>query len=103
VKAATLVLWVVAEDLQALGRIRAGLDSGRAIESLMRENRVWGARQAVIRANANRLDAVQLAGARKACALIDRAAKGIGRRDPWDELAKLGLRLRARSRTRRAA
>ena len=93
-EALTYVLWVVSEDIRALARIRSGLESGRPIEMLMRENRVWGPRQAVVRAATRRFARPALDAAVLHCARIDRAIKGASKDDPWDEFLKLGLELR---------
>jgi DNA polymerase-3 subunit delta len=102
-EALTFVLWVVSEDIRALARIRAGVEAGRPIEQLMRDNRVWGPRQAVFRAAARRFSADALQRATLACAKIDRAIKGAAKDDPWDEFIKLGLALRADPAKSRAA
>jgi DNA polymerase-3 subunit delta len=94
-EAATLVLWALTEDLKALARIQDGVAAGRQIEQLFRENRVWGSRQAAFRSAITRLARRALEEAVIGAAAIDRAIKGVGPGDPWDEFLKLGLRLRA--------
>ena len=94
-EAPTLVLWVLSEELYALGRIQAGLGAGRGIDDLLRENRVWGPRQRPMKAAAARVPPAALARALAHAAAIDRAIKGVGAGDPWDELLKLGLTLSA--------
>jgi DNA polymerase III subunit delta len=88
-EAPTLVLWALSEELYALGRIQAGSAAGRSMDELMRENRVWGPRQRPMKAAATRVapDAVQRALAHAAG--IDRAIKGVGPGEPWDEFLKL--------------
>lgn len=92
-EASTLVLWAVAEDLRALSRIRRGVDEGRALEQLLRENRVWGPRQATMRAALRRYAPAALDQAIVHASRIDRAIKGVYRARPWEEFVKLGLRL----------
>jgi DNA polymerase-3 subunit delta len=87
------VLWAVAEDLRAALRIRAGLAEGRALEALLRENRVWGARQAAMRAAARRYAPAGLERALARAAQVDRAIKGVATGEPWDLLLALGLEL----------
>lgn len=92
-EAPNYVLWVLAEDLRALERIHAGLARSRPLEQLLRENRVWGARQQLVRTALARLPRAAIAAALARAAAIDRMVKGVARGAPWDELAKLGLRL----------
>jgi DNA polymerase-3 subunit delta len=92
-EAPNLVLWTLAEDLRALARIQDGLGAGRPIETLLRENRVWGPRQALMRAAARRHARRALERALSRAAAIDRAIKGVGRGDPWDGFLALGLEL----------
>jgi DNA polymerase-3 subunit delta len=93
-EALTYVLWVVSEDVRALARIQEGVEAGRPLEMLMRENRVWGPRQATFRTATRRLSRAALERATLHCARIDRAIKGALKDDPWDEFIKLGLELR---------
>ena len=87
------ILWALAEELRALLRIQQGLEAGRQIEQLLRENRVWGERQAPVRAAAKRYPQAKLERARAHAARIDRATKGVGPGAPWDEFISLGLEL----------
>ena len=91
--AESYVLWAIAEELRTLLRIGAGLAGGRALEPLLRENRVWGARQAPMRAATRRYGRAALERALAQAALIDRAIKGVGPGEPWDQLIGLGLEL----------
>ena len=99
-EAPTLVLWAVAEDLRALSRIRRGIDEGRPLEPLLRENRVWGPRQATMRAALRRYAPAALDQALVHASKIDRAIKGVYRARPWEEFVKLGLRLTHGSQAR---
>lgn len=93
-EAPSLVLWALAEELQALGRIQAGLAEGRPIDDLLRENRVWGPRQRPMKAAASRVQPAVLRRALRQAAAVDRAVKGVGSGEPWDEFLKLGLGLK---------
>ena len=88
-----LVLWVLSEELFALARIQAGLAARRSIDELLRENRVWGTRQRPMKAAAARVAPAAIERALAHAASIDRAIKGVGAGEPWDELLKLGLEL----------
>jgi len=63
------------------------------IEQLLRENRIWGERQAPVRTAAKRHPRATLERALAHAARIDRATKGVGPGAPWDEFVSLGLEL----------
>jgi DNA polymerase-3 subunit delta len=93
-EAANRVLWVVAEELRAVGRVKAGMAAGRPTDQLLRESRVWGEPRTtlVVRA-ARRLAAETLESALAQAATVDRMVKGLAKGNPWDALLQLGLRL----------
>jgi len=93
-EAPNLVLWVLGEELFALARIQAGLGDRRALDDLLRENRVWGTRQRPMKAAAARVPPAAVGRALAHAARIDRAIKGVAPGEPWDELLKLGLELK---------
>jgi DNA polymerase-3 subunit delta len=92
-EAPTLVLWALSEELYALARIQAGAAGGRSVDDLLRENRVWGPRQRPMKAAAARVAPREVERALAHAARIDRAIKGVGEGEPWDEFLKLGLSL----------
>ncbi len=92
-EAPSLVLWALSEELYALARIQAGAAEGRAVDDLLRENRVWGARQRPMKAAAGRVKPATVQRALAHAARLDRAIKGVGEGEPWDEFLKLGLSL----------
>jgi len=90
-EAPTLILWKIAEELRAIVRIQEGLAAGRPLEQLLRENRVWGPRQAPVRAAVKRHCRAALERALARAARIDRVIKGVALGDAWDEFLRLGL------------
>ena len=72
-----LILWMLAEELRALARIQLGVE-------------------------AKRLPRAALERALAHAARIDRATKGVGPGEPWDELVRLGLELLNESEVARA-
>jgi DNA polymerase-3 subunit delta len=92
-EAPTLVLWALSEELYALARIQSGVAAGRAIDDLMRENRVWGPRQRPMKAAASRVAPARVQRALAHAAGIDRAIKGVGPGEPWDEFLRLAQTL----------
>jgi DNA polymerase-3 subunit delta len=92
-EAAPRILWILAEEIRAISRVRRGLAAGRPLAEVCRENRVWGdARQTLVGRAARKLDAAFIAGALSQAAAIDRIIKGVARGDAWDEILELGLR-----------
>src|SRR2546427_155807 len=99
-EAPTLVLWALSEELYSLERIQAGAAAGRSLDDLLRENRVWSSRQRPMKSAAARVAPAAVQRALAHAARIDRAIKGVGSGEPWDEFLKLGLELqRANSGT----
>jgi DNA polymerase-3 subunit delta len=92
-EAPTLVLWAIAEDLRALARVQDGVQAGRPFDQLMRENRVWGARQAAMRSGLRRVARGSIDRAIRRAAEIDRAIKGVAKADPWEGFIRMGLEL----------
>lgn len=90
-EAPPLVLWAMGEEIRALASIRAGLDGGRPLDTLLRDAKVWGPRQAGIKRAVQRLSAKALDDALHRASRIDRLAKGIGRGNVWEEFLRLGL------------
>ncbi|MSQ19332.1 MAG: DNA polymerase III subunit delta [Betaproteobacteria bacterium] len=87
------LLWVLSEEIRALGRIADGLGNGRSAQELLRDNRIWGEpRQTLIVRAARTVRPAAIEAALSHAANIDRLAKGIGKGDPWDELLGLALR-----------
>jgi len=91
-EAAPRIVWVIAEELRAVARVKAGLAAGRPADQLLRENRVWGEPRTtlVVRA-ARRVPEAALEEALVRAATIDRMVKGLGKGSPWDALLELGL------------
>jgi len=88
-----LVLWAIAEEARALLYVGRGLAAGRALQQLMREARVWGARAEAMPKSVRRFTSRGLEDALVHAARVDRMIKGLSRGDVWDELLQLGLRL----------
>jgi DNA polymerase-3 subunit delta len=90
-----LVLWAIAEEARAIGRVLDLQAQGRG-PIQMREARVFGAsHQALMQQNARRFTREQVEGAIAHAAKADRTIKGLARGDAWDELLQLGLRFAA--------
>ena len=90
-EAPPLVLWAMTEEVRALAQISAGLARRQPLEVLLRDGRVWGVRQGLLRRALQRIDEERAQGALAHAARIDRMIKGIAAGDVWDEFRRLGL------------
>ncbi|MCS6765788.1 MAG: DNA polymerase III subunit delta [Candidatus Protistobacter heckmanni] len=93
-----LALWAMTEEIRVLCKVRKGLDEGKPMAQLLRDNRVWGARERLVPDALGRLDARRLRAALSLSSRLDRLAKGL--REPelpanvWDGLLDLGLMMK---------
>ena len=85
--------WRLGEELAALLRIRLQMGGGRPLDKLFVENRIWRGAQARCEKALRRLDPDRLRAAVLHVARIERASKGVGGGEPWDEFVTLGLEL----------
>lgn len=92
-EAPPLVLWAMTEEVRALAQVKSGLAERKPIDSLLKEARVWGARQSLFRKALQRVSTEQSNAALEHAARIDRQIKGIGAGDVWDEFLRLGMSL----------
>lgn len=91
--AAPLVLWAFTEEIRAIGKIIAGVNSGKPASMMLREARIWGpSHQSAMQNNLNRFTLGQVTEALRHAAVIDRMVKGLVRGDAWNELLQLALR-----------
>lgn len=92
-EAPPLVLWAITEEVRALAQVKAGQKQGQPVDALLKDARVWGARQALFKRALPRIDETTANAALADAARIDRMIKGIGSGDVWTEFLRLGLRL----------
>lgn len=85
--------WRLGEELAALLRIKRQSGGGRPMDKLFADNRIWRGAQPRYEKALKRLGADRLQAAVLHVARIERASKGAGRGEPWDELLTLGLEL----------
>ena len=85
------------EEIRALAIVTSGLVRKQPIDQLLKDARIWGARQAPFRRALQRLRAPVVSEALSDAARIDRMIKGIGAGDVWNEFLRLGLKLCASS------
>jgi DNA polymerase-3 subunit delta len=88
-----LVLWAIADEIRAIGRVLDGVAAGRTPPQLWRDARVWGpSHQGVMQQHCRRFTREQVESALLHAAKVDRMVKGLIRGDVWDELLQLSLR-----------
>ena len=85
--------WRLGEELAALLRIGLQMGGGRPLEKLFAENRIWRGAQPRCEQALKRLGPDRLRAAVLHVAQIERASKGVGSGEPWDEFVALGLEL----------
>lgn len=95
-----LALWMLSQELRTLYRLAAGAEAGKPLPALMRENRVWESKQALIGRALKRLKPDQLEAALRTASRVDRASKGLLRENAWAMLKQLGLGLMGKSHLR---
>jgi DNA polymerase-3 subunit delta len=90
-EAPPLILWAMTEEVRALAQIKAALREGQALDGVLRDAKVWGPRQTLIKRALQRIDGSKANAALAHAAQIDRMIKGLGKGDIWNEFLRLGL------------
>lgn len=90
-EAAVLVLWAVVEELRTLLRIKRGVTTDKPLAMLLRENRVWGQRERLVKLALSRITESVLEHALTTAARLDRQIKGLtaNMRGEWHYLLPL--------------
>ena len=96
-EALPLVLWAVTEEIRILLKLKLGVNDGRPLAALMKDNRIWGPRERLIPNAIARVTLSTLQTAMHEAAQIDKLIKGLRARafagDPWDALLQLAMRI----------
>lgn len=96
-EALPLVLWAVAEEIRILSRLAIAQQQGQPLGELMRSHRLFGPRETLARRALGAVSPAVWAASIQHAHDIDRLIKGLnvnGRlSDPWEELARLVLRI----------
>jgi DNA polymerase-3 subunit delta len=95
-----LALWMLSQELRTLYRLASGVEAGEPLPALMRENRVWDSKQALLGRALKRMRSTELAAALRQASRVDRASKGLLREDSWAMLKQLGLSLMGKAALR---
>jgi DNA polymerase-3 subunit delta len=88
-----LILWALAEEMRAIGRVLNLVEQGQPLAQAMRDARVWGPRQNLMPQAIRRVNRDMLRRGLDHASTIDRQIKGLLKGDVWDELLQLGLAL----------
>ena len=96
--AAVLTHWVLAEDIRALKRCRDALDAGKPLPMVLRENRIWGAKEGLYgHILQQRGNAPLLARLLQSAHRVDGIVKGLKApdwpQDAWQALGRLALQM----------
>lgn len=101
-EALPLVLWALAEECRALLKLKIGMQEGRPLSVLFKEQRIWGGRERLMEPALRRLSLSALQNALKNAAQIDKLIKGLRVRrlsgDAWDAILQLSLSLAGTSK-----
>ncbi len=94
-EAAVLVHWALADDIRALNRVKRAVADGRPLPMVLREQRVWGAKEKRFERVLPRLGPAQLAQLLQDAHKVDGIVKGLKDADwptdPWQALHRLAL------------
>jgi DNA polymerase-3 subunit delta len=98
------LLGVLAWLLRGVTRVKLAESRGENLANAMRDAKIWGERQALVRRMLARVSPRQIQAAMLKMAEIDKMAKGVTQGRPWLEIARLCLGLaRAGSRKQNTA
>ncbi|MEO7030929.1 MAG: DNA polymerase III subunit delta [Herbaspirillum sp.] len=94
-EALPLVLWAVTEEIRTLLKLKAATEQGQNLGALLKQFRIWGARERLMGPALRRLSLGQLQRALRTAAQVDKMIKGLRAPkfagDAWDGLRQLGL------------
>jgi DNA polymerase III subunit delta len=103
-EAAVLVHWALADDIQALWRVRTAVDAGKPLPMVLREQRIWGAKERLFEQIVPQTKAPALAKLVHAASVVDGIVKGLRHpqwpTDPWTALRRLAYGLSRTSQGR---
>ena len=96
-EALPLVLWALAEECRTLLKLKIGMQDGRPLSVLFKEQRIWGGRERLMEPALRRLSLATLQNGLKNAAQLDKLIKGLRvttlSGDPWDAVLQLALSL----------
>jgi DNA polymerase-3 subunit delta len=96
-EALPLVLWSVAEEIRTLLKLKAATAHGRPLGEVLKEYRIWGARERMMAPALRRISQASLEQALQDAAQVDKMIKGLRAKafagDAWDAMLQLALKV----------
>jgi len=96
-EALPLVLWAVAEEIRTLLKLKAATASGRPLNEVLKEYRIWGPRERLMAPALRRVTQASLEQALQDAAQVDKMIKGLRAKafagDAWDAMLQLALKV----------
>ncbi|MET0855802.1 MAG: DNA polymerase III subunit delta [Telluria sp.] len=96
-EALPLVLWAVADEIRTLLKLKAAMAQGRPLGVLLKEYRIWGAKERLMDPALRRLSLATLEQALQDAAQVDKMIKGLRAKafagDAWDAMLQLALKV----------
>ena len=96
-EAEVLVHYALAEDIRALKRVKDAVAAGKALPMVLREQRIWGAREKLFERVLPRMSVGLLEKLLQSAQQVDGIVKGLKvadwPTDPWQALHRLALRV----------
>jgi len=86
-----LPVWQLTEDVHALAIVQGLVAHGTPAGVAVKQARVWGGRAKALERAATRIPREIAPSLVPEVARLDALSKGLGREDPWDELAAVAL------------
>ncbi len=83
------IVWSLTNEVRTLLTLRTETDKGGYLPDLLKQNRIWGARDPLISRALPRLSAHFLRRCLQRTADLDRMSKGMDKSDPWDATLRL--------------
>lgn len=90
-EAAPVLIWILADDLRAVGALQKAAQQGGNTTVVAREWRLWGERQRWVEQATRRLRPRAVWNALTLVAAADRAVKGVSSLEPWQCLRQIPL------------
>ncbi len=84
----TLILWALSNELRNLQKIILGQQQGESLATLLRQHRVWGPRESIIKRAIPQFSLKNIYRLLSAASRIDNVMKGIDRGNVWDMLSQ---------------
>ncbi|GGE62183.1 DNA polymerase III subunit delta [Massilia psychrophila] len=96
-EALPLVLWAVADEIRTLLKLKAATANGRPLGEVLKEYRIWGAKERLMAPALRRIALETLEQGLQDAAQVDKMIKGLRAKDfagdAWDAMLQLALKV----------